>query len=237
MALVPDSKTGAINFFQSRIAAWSADPAAIGLSSQQVMDISAATGAAQTTLLAMQQAYNTARSATATNDADIETMRAVGSNIISTIRAYAKTTGDPNVYVLADIPAPKPPTPAGAPDAPTNVTGVINNRGAVELKWEGTLAFRTFFEVYRMFEGQSQWTLLASVGAKAFEDDTIPPDTTSAVKYFVQAKRGELRSDPSEPITIRMGVVSINTNTPTNTPANIPDADEENTGDTLGIAA
>ena len=229
MALVPASKTGAISFFQSRIAAWSADPAAIGLSAQDVADITSSTAAAQASLLAAEEAYNAARSATATNDADIMNMRTLGASLISTIRAFAKTSGDPSVYTKADIPAPKAPTPAGAPDAPTNVSGAINSRGAVELKWEGTLAFHTFFEVYRMFEGQSQWTLLVSVGAKAFEDDTIPPDTTSAVKYFVQAKRGELRSDPSDPITIRMGVVTINSNTPA--------AAEETDGDTLGIAA
>ncbi len=229
MALVPASKSGAISFFQSRIAAWSADPSAIGLSAQQIMDISSATGAAQATLLSMQQAYNTARSATATNDTDIADMRTVGASLISTIRAYAKTTGDANVYVLADIPAPKPPTPAGAPGAPTNVTGFIRNSGAIELTWEGTLAFHTFFEVYRMFEGQTEWTLLASIGKKSFEDATIPTNTTTSVQYYIQAARGDLRSDPSDPVTIRMGVVGINTNTPA--------AAEETDGDTLGIAA
>ncbi|VAX41116.1 hypothetical protein MNBD_PLANCTO03-458 [hydrothermal vent metagenome] len=231
MPLVPHSKAAAIAFFQSHIAAWSADPAAIGLSAQQVIDITTATGASQSSLLAMQEAYNTARSATATNDTDIEAMRAVGASLISTIRAYAKTTGDPSVYTKADIPAPKAPTPAGAPDAPTNVSGTINNRGAIELSWEGTLAFHTFFEVYRMFAGQTEWTLLASIGKKAFEDTTIPPSTTSAVQYFVQAKRTDLRSEPSDPVTIRMGVVGINTNAPA------ANNTESSGGDNLNIAA
>lgn len=231
MSLVPDSKSGAISFYQSHIAAWSADPAAIGLSAQDVIDITSATGAAQSTLLAAQEAYNTARSATATNDTDIATMRTVGANLISTIRAYAKVTGDPSVYTKADIPAPKPPTPAGAPDAPANVTGFIRNSGAIELKWEGTLAFHTFFEVYRMFAGQTEWTLLASIGKKSFEDATIPTNTTTSVQYYIQAARGDLRSDPSDPVTIRMGVVGINTNTPAET-------GEASTGDeTLNIAA
>ncbi|VAX42517.1 hypothetical protein MNBD_PLANCTO03-1338 [hydrothermal vent metagenome] len=230
MALVPDSKSGAISFYQSRIAVWAADPAAIGLSAQQIGDITSATGTSQASLLAMQEAYNTARSATAINDTDIADMRAIGASLISTIRAYARTSGDMSVYTKADIPAPKTPTPAGTPDAPTNVTGRINNRGAIELKWEGTLAFHAFFEVYRMFEGQTQWTLLASIGKKAFEDDSIPPSTTTAVQYYIQARRGELRSDPSDPVTIRMGVIGINTNAPA-------ENGEENTGDTLGMAA
>lgn len=229
MPLVPDSKSGAINFFQSHLAAWSADPAAIGLTPQQILDISGATTAAQGSYLAAQQAYNAAKSATATNDTDIETMRAVGSSVIASIRAHAKSTGDPNVYVLADIPAPKTPTPAGAPDAPTNVRGTIDNRGAVELKWDGSLAFHTFFEVYRMFEGQNAWTLLASVGTKAFTDETIPPGTTSAISYFVQARRGDLQSEASEQVTIRMGVVPVNSNT--------PESGQSGSGEGLSIAA
>lgn len=214
MPLVPQTKTGALSFFQSRLAAWSDDPAAVGLSPQQVADITAATSAAQDSLIAAQQVSNAARSATATNDTDIADMRAVGSGIIATIRAFAKTSGDPEVYALADIPAPKARTPAGTPDAPTLVRGAIDSCGAVELRWHGSLAYHAFFEVYRMFEGQREWTLLASVGAKAWTDATIPPGSTSAISYFVQARRGELRGEPSAPITIRMGVVPINTNTP-----------------------
>jgi len=229
MPLVPQTKTGALNFFQSRLAAWNGDPAAVGLTPQQVTDISAATFAAQDSLIAAQQTYNAARSATAANDSDIAAMRTVGAGVISTVRAFAKATGDAEVYALADIPAPKAPTPAGTPDAPTNTRGSIDSRGAVELRWNGSLAYHTFFEVYRMFAGQSEWTLLASVGTKAFVDVTIPPGSTSAISYYIQARRGELTSEPSAPITVRMGVVPVNTNT--------PEANTTNTGDNLGIAA
>ncbi len=218
MPLIPTNKAAAISFFQSHLAAWQSDPAAIGLTAQQVADLAAATDAAGASLLAMHEAHNAAQSATAANDADIAAMRALGSGLIATIRAFARASNDPGVYADADIPAPRPRTPAPTPDAPTHVRGSINNRGAVELRWKGTLALHAFFEVYRKFEDQHEWTLLASVGAKAFTDETIPPGSTSAVSYFVLARRGEHRGEPSDPITVRMGVVPIDTNTPTAQP-------------------
>ncbi|MFG0242452.1 MAG: hypothetical protein ACF8R9_06700 [Phycisphaerales bacterium JB054] len=218
MPLIPDNKAAAIAFFASHLDAWAGDPGAIGMTAEQVAALAAATDEARATLLAAEEAYNAARSAMAANDAAIAAMRTAGSGAIATIRAYARAAGDASqaadIYARANIPAPRPRTPAGTPDAPTDLRGTIDNRGAVVLRWKGTLADRAFFEVYRMFEGQDAWTLLAAVGAKTWTDEAIPPGVTPAVRYMVQAKRGELRSEPSESVTVRVGVVPTDSGVP-----------------------
>lgn len=83
--------------------------------------------------------------------------------------------------------------------------GIINSDGAVELKWKGTLAHSTFYEVLRKIEGETTWTVIDSVGAKGYLDETVPVGTLS-VQYRVRAKRAEFTSAANDPITIRLGV-------------------------------
>lgn len=73
------------------------------------------------------------------------------------------------------------------------------------LTWRGTLARRTFYEVLRRLEGETRWTLIASIGAKRYLDRAVPPGTTAA-SYRVRAKRGESASAGSPAITVGLGV-------------------------------
>ena len=188
--VLPESRLAQIEWFEQRLAAWLGNTEAIGLTNAQVMQLQSEIAAARVSYNNSQQARADSKSATVTFYANTDVMSDDGRDLIKTIKAYAETTGDPNVYALANVPPPAEPTPAGPPDTPTNVTGVINSDGAVELKWNGTLASRTFFE---------------SIGAKSFLDATVPFGTTS-VQYRVRAKRGEFTSPANDPITIRLGV-------------------------------
>lgn len=205
MGVLPDSRLAQIEWFEQRLAAWAADPAAIGLTGQQIMDLTPLVTAARAGYNAAQQARADSKSATVTFHSATESLVDTGRDLIRTIKAYAETTDDPNVYVLANVPPPSDPTPAGPPDTPTGVTGSINSDGAVVLRWEGTLAYSTFFEILRRLEGQTEWTVIDSVGAKRYLDEGVPVGTTS-VQYRVRAKRGGLTSAANEPITIRLGV-------------------------------
>ena len=205
MNVLPESRLAQIEWFEQRLAAWVANAEAIGLTPAQVTQLQSEIAAARVSYNSAQQARADSKSATVTFYANSDIMSEDGRDLIKTIKAYAETTGDPNVYALANVPPPAEPTPAGPPDTPTNVTGVINSDGAVELKWNGTLASRTFFEVLRKIEGETTWTVIDSIGAKSFLDATVPFGTTS-VQYRVRAKRGEFTSPANDPITIRLGV-------------------------------
>ena len=205
MGVLPSTRLAQIEWFEQRLAAWIANAAAIGLTPAQTTQLQGEIAAARGQYMAAQQARNDSKSATVGYYAASDALVDDGRDLIATIKAFAEATGDANVYVLADVPPPADPQPAGPPDTPTNVSGIINSDGAVELKWKGTLAHSTFYEVLRKIEGETTWTVIDSVGAKSYLDETVPVGTLS-VQYRVRAKRAEFTSAANDPITIRLGV-------------------------------
>lgn len=96
------------------------------------------------------------------------------------------------------------------PEPPIDVAGFINGDGAVELRWKGTLAHATFYEILRKVDDETSWNLISSVGDKKFLDDTLSGGCTG-VQYRVRAKRGNTTSASSDPIVFRLGVEPENT--------------------------
>lgn len=203
--VLPRTRLQKIEWFEQRLDGWLANPAAIGLTPAQVTQLAADVAAARQAYDQAQQTRNEAQSATVGFHAASAAMEGGGRDLITTIKAFAEASDDPGVYVQADVPPPSTPTPAGPPETPTHVTGTINSDGAVELSWKGSLAHRTFFEVLRKLEGEASWTVLDSVGAKHYLDETVPLGTTAA-QYRVRAKRGNHTSPANDPITVRLGV-------------------------------
>ena len=75
----------------------------------------------------------------------------------------------------------------------------------MRLRWKGTLAHRTFYEVLRRLDGETAWNTITAVGEKAYLDTTIPP-STSGVQYRIRAKRGRHTSAANDPIRLHLGV-------------------------------
>ncbi len=90
--------------------------------------------------------------------------------------------------MLADIPAPSDPTPAGPPEQPTELSASLLPGGGLKLKWKGSVAQGAYFSVYRRLDGETNFTLLKSPKDKFYEDTAIPGGTSS-VMYFIQAVR------------------------------------------------
>ncbi len=210
MAVLPQSYLEQIEFFEQRIAAWGADPTAIGLTAEQVADLTPLVGVARASYNAAQAARIASKDATVTFHSDTNAMAAFGRGLIKEIKAFAQSSGDESVYSKASIPPPAAPEPAGPPDTPTDVQGFINGDGAVELSWKGTLAYSTFYEILRKVDDETTWNLIASVGEKSYIDNTIASGCIG-VSYRIRAKRGNQTSSGSDPITIRLGVEPENT--------------------------
>ncbi|VAX36148.1 hypothetical protein MNBD_PLANCTO03-174 [hydrothermal vent metagenome] len=210
MAVLPEPLLQQIEFFEQRLGAWAADPAAIGLTGPQVADLASETIAARASYNLAQAARIASRDGTVDFHTDTGTMATTGRGLIKEIKAFAQSTEDDSVYSKASIPPPADPTPAGPPETPTDVSGFINGDGAVELTWKGTLAYSTFYEILRKLDDETSWNLISSVGDKKFLDDTLSAGCT-AVQYRIRAKRGNDTSSGSEPIAIRLGVEPENT--------------------------
>ncbi|MFG0285734.1 MAG: hypothetical protein ACF8R7_15055 [Phycisphaerales bacterium JB039] len=141
-------------------------------------------------------------------DPVIET--AVG--MIKTIRGYAATSGEANVWELAHIDPPAAPSPVPAPTTPTDIVTSLNNDGSIVIAWTAKNAAPnagTAFTVHRKLEGHSSYTQVATVGVRTFTDETVPPGTPS-VQYMIRGIRGDKVGQFSEAVTVYLGKTPMN---------------------------
>lgn len=209
MPVVPNDRLGKIEFYEAHLSPWAASAAAIGLTPAQVTALTAkVTGArkAYNDHLAAQEA---ARAATQAFYDSVRTMHSsagAGADMIATIKTYAQTTNNPNVYVLAQIPPPAAPGATPPPGTPFDFTVGLLQDGSLELKWKcsnpsGTVG--TIYEVKRQI-GSGPMQFVGATGVKTFTDDSLPSNA-SPCTYQVTAVRSTARGNPAQ-FTVHFGM-------------------------------
>lgn len=206
MPVLPESRVEKIEFFEQHNPIWTTNAANIGLTAAEVTALQALTTAARSAFNAQQTAKNAAKAATQNFYNAVSAMQSNGSGLIAKIKTYAETKNDPNAYVLAQIPAPAAPTPAGPPETPTDLTAQMNSDGTMNIAWKGSLAQRQFYSVWRQLPSQSFPQQIGAVAAKDFMDVTVPRGLDSVI-YTVRAHRDALSSLPTEALTVYFGAV------------------------------
>lgn len=192
--VLPSSRDEMIAWFADRDNLWAAAPTAIGLTAAQVTQLTALVTAAQNALNAATVARIASKDATVLYHVTADALREYGGDLVKVIKAYADATNNQTVYSSASIPPPAPPTPAGPPTQPTDLSASLLPGGGLRLRWKGTTAQKAFFSVYRRAEGQTGFTLVDSPAAKTYDDTTIPQGANS-VTYYIQARRDDFRVD------------------------------------------
>ena len=188
--VVPDSKPDMIAWYAERVDDWSANAATLGLDMAMITSLATYLENAQNAESSAFTARVESKAASVTYNNEATALREFGAGLVKTIKATAETSGDPNIYALALIPPPAPPSPAGPPEQPTNVTAQLLPGGGLRLTWKGSVAHGAYFSVYRRVAGESAFTLLKSPKDKTYDDTTIPAGTSS-LTYFIQAVRDQ----------------------------------------------
>lgn len=194
MRVIPVSRVERVQFYENHLESFAANAAAIGLAPADVTELANRTAEARAAYNEQQAAILAARTATAAFYHAAERMSIAGEAAISRIRSTANGTSDPNVYVLAEIPAPARPTSRGAPGKPFDFRVTLGSTGAINLRWKNTHATGAVYVIHRRLDGTGPFDNLASVGAKRFTDHTVPAGTRQ-VEYQVQAMRSTGVSD------------------------------------------
>lgn len=203
MGVVPDSRLGKIEFYEAHVAPWTANATAIGLTAASVTALSSATVNARKAYDDHIAAQNAAKAATQDfydKVRDMHNAPGAGADMIQTIKTFAATTDNPNVYVLAQIPAPQAPSTPPPPGTPFELSVGLLGNGALALKWKcnnpsGTTG--TIYEVRRAVAGGSMLFVGAS-GVKSFNDDSLPAGTATPVTYEITAVRSTARGNPAQ---------------------------------------
>lgn len=198
MAIVPNTRLGKIEFYEAHIQPWAANAANIGLTSAQVAALMSQTAAARVAYNQAQAARDAAKAATQTFYNAVGTMADHGAGLIKTIKSYAETQDDPNVYVLAQIPPPAEPSPVPAPGTPYQPRVSLMQSGELALRWKcdnpaGSTG--TMYEVQRRV-GDGPYVFVGSVGERIFADESLPAGSASVV-YKVTAVRSTKRGEPA----------------------------------------
>ncbi|MFI4917820.1 MAG: hypothetical protein ACIAS6_15105 [Phycisphaerales bacterium JB060] len=221
MSVIPPSKEDMIAFFASHVPVWTAKAAEIGLSPEATAELAALLSDAQSKLAAQAAKSDEKKSATQAANQAAAALREAGAGDLATIKAFAKATKDPSVYVKAQIPEPADRTPAPPPSMPYDLDAGLDNDGNVVLTFKsdsGSSHTGVFFQIRRKLDSESSFSIIGSTGTKSFTDQAIASGTTSVV-YNVTARRGELASPTSENIYVPFASgngnpVSIKTATP-----------------------
>jgi len=211
MSIVPSSRSQAITWFTNRLAAWTADPTAIGLTADQVASLASLTSTASGSLQSAEQIRSQSKSATQTFHNDADAMRALGTSLVATIKAYAETTGDPSVYATAEIPEPAAPAPTPPPGQPYEFVTQILASGALRVRFrcdnpgaQGGTAGGVNYEVLRQDDQTGAFSFVLVAGEREFVDETLQSGTSTAT-YRVTAFRSTQRGDAAE-FNVRFGV-------------------------------
>jgi hypothetical protein len=208
MATVSSKDLEAIQQFENWVPVWSANAVAIGTTTATVTALDLKVKAARNGYTAQQAAKMAAKTATNVFHDAVDLMRDAGADIIRQIRTQAEVTNNPNVYNLAQVPPPAPPTPAPLPGQPTNFSVGLTGSGGILLTWKSANSSPSsgaYFTVRRRLAGESTFTVAGGTGSKSFVDDTVPFGT-NMVTYLVQGFKGQAAGPESEQLTVQFGV-------------------------------
>jgi hypothetical protein len=213
MPIVPADRLSKIEFYEAHLAPWTANAADIGLAPSAVTALGVRIASARK---AYDEHVAAAAAARAATQAFYDSVRAMhnapgaGADMIQTIKTYAQTTSDPNVYVLAQIPPPATPGSTPPPGTPFDFTVRLLQNGALELKWKcnnpsGTSG--TIYEVSRRLGGSTSgpFEYVGPTGVKTIIDDTVPSNS-GPITYKITAIRSTQRGNPAQfTVTFGMG--------------------------------
>lgn len=225
MPVIPNDRLDQIVFCEQHIAPWTTNATALNLAVADVTSLNTKAVAARTAYNAVLAARQQAKAATEAYYNAVGIMVDKAREMVKVIKTQADTKNDPNVYVLAQIPAPTPPVSGSRtpPGKPTDVRAILNTDGSITLNWKSTNAASSSggsFLVSRRFSPTAaspnpQYVVIGSAagsgasesgGARSisFTDVTIPAGT-AGMSYIITPRRGGKNGEPSEAVTVNFG--------------------------------
>jgi hypothetical protein len=196
--IVPPDAAGKVLFFETHVTQWGSVATSIGTTTAIVTALNTKVVAARAALNAQQAAADAAKAATLAAKNAVATMNDAGIDIIKSIKTKAAT--DPNVYVLAQIPAPATPTPVGPPGTPTDFAITLQQNGALTLTWKCANppgASGTIYQVYRKIGTAAEFSFVGASGQRKFVDSTLP-SIAGRVTYQIMGVRSTSFGDPAQ---------------------------------------
>ena len=196
MSTLPKGRHDRLEYFKTQLSFWEADPAAAGLTQQQVDAVREAVEQATASAQRQSTLQMQAQSATDAFNNDIAFLSRVGRSALLSIRAAGEARGtprgdDPLVYIAAGILAPAKGSKLAPPGCPNDFKTCSLGNGELELSWQcknPKNAKGTMYAVSRQCDGEGPFVSLGVFGQRRMIDNTLPAGTTRII-YRVQGVR------------------------------------------------
>jgi hypothetical protein len=209
MATLPLKIEQFLTFLNERSETWSENGPALGLGQQVITEFQGLLSTANIAFDTAGKARNTAKAATDSQNLAISNVRKSAANIIRQVRLTAdRSTTPENIYILAQLPAPQPPSPRPAPEAPTDLRATLNAAtGELTVRWKARQQAEVVYFVTRATISTSGTVgpaeLVGTVGGKRFTDADLPAGA-AGFQYTVRAQRGRVSGEPSSTLVVRL---------------------------------
>ncbi len=191
MSTVPNKILDKIQYFRGKAPGWVTNAVAIGTSVAEATDVETKAEAAFTAYQEQQDARSTAEAKTVVLHNAVRAMSIAGAGVIKQVGVKAETTGNPDIYALAQLPVPATPSPVAPPGKPFDFGVALLPNGTIELSWRcenPANAAGPLYHIYRREMPGTPWNFIAGTGEKKFIDTTVPAGVPH-VYYQVQAAR------------------------------------------------
>ncbi len=221
MGVLPTKITEEITFGEVHAPVWSAANTTIGLPVATCTAIAAAVTNARKAFNDAESARAASKAATNSLKVKMATMHLLLSDAVQSIRLFAESTANPNVFTLAQIPAPATPQPAPPPMQPVQLGASIIPGGVLRISFKATdpaSSGATTYLVSRKLATENAFRVIGSAGSsrgtnganlprgfKFFDDNSLPSGSNN-MQYMVQGQRGSVYGMPSETFTVTIGV-------------------------------
>jgi hypothetical protein len=202
---LPQKRGAALDWSTERLGTWTANAEQIGTDSATVLAVATAIASATTLRTAAGAARAKSKSATKSyHDAADEALDLV-RDLILEVKAFAASTDDPQVYVLADLSAKEAPGETPPPEAPSDVLYTLQFDGSLDLRWKGKGPQGTFYIVKRKLAGENAFSIIATTTDKTFTDNAIPQGTDSVQYQILAQQTDKVVQGPIVPVKLGSG--------------------------------
>ncbi|MEQ9095922.1 MAG: hypothetical protein RIE32_06625 [Phycisphaerales bacterium] len=202
---LPSQRSAALDWTTERLATWTANAAAIGVDPTTVSAVSSAIATATNLRTAAGAARANSKSATASYHNAADEALDMVRDLILEVKAFAASTDDPRVYVLADLSPKANPSETPPPEAPSDVLYALQFDGSLQLRWKGKGPQGTFYVVKRKLAGESAFTMIATTTDKSFTDNAIPFGTDSVQYQILAQQTDKVVQGPVVPVKLGSG--------------------------------
>ncbi len=200
---VPEKQADRIAYYYAHVQPWTSHAADIGVEETAVTEFAVKVTGAQASLNAAVAAREASKAATEQLKIALAEMDEAGSALTRTIRAFAVSSGDETVYVKAEIPAPREPSPQPAPGEPYKIEASLSTAGILTLRWKCENPAGSGGGGGGGGGGGEPFMPIGYADKKEFVDTTLSP-TSPAVEYQIEAVRSGKAGSPAR-FTVSLG--------------------------------